>query len=128
MEKFDKKVVAQLKKSLRELREEYVKDINGAIDALSRQTTINGVMCVKKDLLENLVASVPITGLYCYFCIWHNAHGETDITGCMKCSYAKAHGRCVYGSDGNTWGQLNQALSKAQAIVTKSYWRGDEVK
>jgi len=115
MEKFDKKVVTQLKRNLRELRQDYVKDINGAVDALSRQTTINGVMSVKKDLLVNMLNNVPINGSYCYFCVWHNTRQVFTGTSCLSCSYAKAHGRCVYGNDDNTWGQINQALSKVDA-------------
>ena len=125
MEKLDKKVVAELKRNLRVLRRDYVIEIDSAIQDLNSQTSIDGVMRVKKALLEALIAFVPITGLYCYFCIWHN---KVTGTSCMNCSYGKAHGICTYGNDDNTWGQLNQALSKAQAIVIKSYWRGDEVK
>lgn len=127
METFDKKVVSQIKKDLRELRQYYVQDINGAIAALGRQKTIDGVMSVKRDLIVNMLNNVPITGPYCYFCVWHNAQHRPEKVWCGSCSYGKAHGRCMYGSDDNTWGQINQAISKAQSIVIKSYWRGDEL-
>jgi len=80
----------------------------------------------KQRLLLNMVQSVPLNDIHCYFCAL-NSEGD-----CYKCSYAKHHGYCGdHGSDYNkikeartilTWAIKGYYPEKKTAIASLPYF------
>lgn len=124
MEKFDKKIVEELKRNLAEADREMKSSFKVVDSSLSDAKDINEVMVAKRVLLLDILNSLPSSGLCCYFCICNSD------SRCKDCSYAKVHGKCGVASTGNksTWSRMIMKIKELREIISEEYWTGKELK
>jgi hypothetical protein len=118
MEKFDKSIVNHLIENFEQAgKPSPFEEVNYKLKVAK---SIDDVMRAKKELLLEILKSLPMDGMFCYFCY---------VTKCEVCSYAKTHGRCgQYYGENSTWFKIVKMIKDLRECIEKEYWTGEELK
>lgn len=119
-EEFDKKVVIKIRKNLNVRKQWITEIVNHAIYDSQNAHDIDDVMLLKERLLVGLLENLPLSGDFCYFCIYHK-----EICDC--CSYRIVHGGRCGTAMGTTWREVMNRINKLKDFISNNYWTGNEL-
>ena len=118
-------------KAKREIVDELVNNIRFKFASFSDQLgyylkrlgdaeTVEEVMMLKQAILKAWVASIPLNGDTCYFCIERRKSLTAD---CGACPYAKHHGLC--NDRKSSWHRINSLKWRLHDLIDDEYYGGE---
>ena len=120
----DDRVRRELIKNLKAEFTMFSNEFKRIINSMSRVSTVEKLMRLKKKLLITWLYFMPIDRHTCYFCIKDEMEEKDYLDVCKSCEYGKIHGCCV--REGSDYDKIMKELGRLMAKIERLYVRRGE--